>query len=385
MYKGIIFDLDGTLLDTIDDLNEAVNIALSKFNLKTINREQTLRSVGTGFRNLLDKAASYDLNYDKTDLDDLVKEFEMAYAINFKDKTKAYDGIYELLKELSDKEYPLAINTNKRESYAKELVSLHFPDIKFDFIIGESEDFAKKPDPSAANMIIDKWKLAKHQVLYVGDSEVDLLTAINANIDAIHVSWGFRSYEDVCELEFIESVKSVDRLKAIILDKRKMAYIASHFFNAAMFNWTEELASYLESSLDLKLYVPQRNDSINDKKNNDAIITDIAISKADTKMLRKSDILIANLDGLTIDDGVAGEIMAFGIMNELEKDYGIKNNRLIIGILSDMRHSGSGANRLYRNLMIIGKIKEHGQILYTYPKDLSYREELINLIKNFDN
>ena len=94
-------------------------------------------------------------------------------------------------------------------------------------------------------------------------------------------------------------------------------YLASHFFNDAMFRWTEDLAQYIEKNTGLDLYVPQRNSDINDKKTNDAIITDIKISQADTARLKEANILIANLDGLTIDDGVSAEIMAHGVIAEL--------------------------------------------------------------------
>lgn len=161
-------------------------------------------------------------------------------------------------------------------------------------------------------------------------------------------------------------------------------YIASHFFNAAMFDWTEKLAKFIEKECDVDLYVPQRNASINDKKNNDAIITDIAISQADTKELKSSNILLACLDGLTIDDGVAGEIMAHGVMAELEEEYGIRNfPRRIIGVITDMRYLGTGENKLYRNLMIIGKVKEHGQLIITYPGDDNYLYEIRDLINKY--
>src|SRR5690625_1598840 len=97
-------------------------------------------------------------------------------------------------------------------------------------------------------------------------------------------------------------------------------YFASHFFNDAMFQWTEDLACKIEQATGLDLYVPQRNGSINDKKNNDATITAAAISKADTEKLKEANILIACLDGLTIDDGVAAEVMAHGVMGEFEQD-----------------------------------------------------------------
>lgn len=150
-----------------------------------------------------------------------------------------------------------------------------------------------------------------------------------------------------------------------------------------MFRWTEDLATYIEENTDLDLYVPQRNSDINDKKNNDATITDIKISQADTAKLKEANILIANLDGLTIDDGVSAEVMAHGVMAELEEENDIDFPRMIIGIITDMRYQGTGENKLYRNLMIIGKVKEHGELVVGYAGDDSFKEKVVDLINDF--
>ena len=160
-------------------------------------------------------------------------------------------------------------------------------------------------------------------------------------------------------------------------------YFASHFFNDAMFQWTENFAQAIEAQTQLDLYVPQRNADINDKKNKDDTITALAISKADTQKLKEANILIACLDGLSIDDGVAAEIMAHGVMAEFEADHGIHFPRLILGVLTDMRSQGSGDNRLYRNQMIIGKIQEHGRVIYGYPGEKAYIQETIQAIQEF--
>lgn len=166
--------------------------------------------------------------------------------------------------------------------------------------------------------------------------------------------------------------------------KEFRAYLASHFFNAAMFTWTEMMARKIEENTNLKLYVPQRNDSINDKKNNDEVITDIGISKADTAELKKANILIACLDGIAIDPGVSAEIMGYGLIKELEEEYGIKDfPRTIIGIITDMRYLGTGENKVYRNQMVIGKVKEHGYLVVGYPTSESYIEETIEIINKF--
>lgn len=160
-------------------------------------------------------------------------------------------------------------------------------------------------------------------------------------------------------------------------------YLASHFFNDAMYKWTENLARYIEENTELEFYVPQRNADINDKKNNDDIITDIKIAQADTAELKKANIVIACLDGLTIDDGVAGEVMAHGVMAELEEEYKVDFPRMIIGVITDMRYLGTGENKLYRNLMIVGKVKEHGHLVIGYPGDDSYLEEIAKLVNDF--
>lgn len=162
-------------------------------------------------------------------------------------------------------------------------------------------------------------------------------------------------------------------------------YFASHFFNDAMFRWTEELASYIESKTEINMYVPQKNADINDKKENDDIITDIKIAQADTLELKKANILFACLDGLTIDDGVSGEIMGFGLIKEMEEEYNIsdKKPRLIIGIITDMRWQGTGDNHLYRNLMILGKVKEHGFIVEGYPGEDDYKKKIVKIVEKF--
>ncbi len=162
-------------------------------------------------------------------------------------------------------------------------------------------------------------------------------------------------------------------------------YFASHFFNSATFEWTEKVSSYIEDKTGIELYVPQRNASINDKKTNDATITDVAISKADTAELKAANILFACIDGLSIDDGVSAEIMAHGVMSELEQEHGIEGRipRMIIGIITDMRYQGTGDNRLYRNQMVVGKIKEHGVLIEGYPGDDSYLDEIVKKVNEF--
>lgn len=162
-------------------------------------------------------------------------------------------------------------------------------------------------------------------------------------------------------------------------------YFASHFFNDAVYRWTEDFARYIEQQTGISLYVPQRNDAINNKKGRDETITDIEIAKQDLKWLQKSNILIASLDGLTIDDGVAGEIMAFATMKDYEQKYHIADARprLLIGVITDMRWHGTGEYKLYRNQMVTGVVRSLGHLVEGYAGMDDYREETVKWIRQF--
>ena len=154
--------------------------------------------------------------------------------------------------------------------------------------------------------------------------------------------------------------------------RKLKGYVATHFFSEPEFEWTADLAERIraEAGLD-ELYVPQENGEINDKKNNDAIINDIAIYDADAAELRSSDVLIASLDGVEIDSGVAWEIGYFSALCE-QGD----RPRKIIGILTDMRQDGTGDNHLYRNLLVVGAVNKFGALVRT-------KDQVVEEIKKF--
>ncbi|MDE6661109.1 MAG: HAD family hydrolase [Anaeroplasmataceae bacterium] len=188
-YKLVVFDLDGTILNTLEDLKEACNYALKKFNLPSITLEQTQSYIGNGIRNLLLLASNHN-----SQIDEILISFKSYYASHYNDFTTKYEGIEEVLKFCKVNNMHLGVLTNKVEDIATKLVEEHFP-MQMEFVYGEVIGRPRKPDASFLLSLIEQYDLKKEEVLYVGDSEVDVKTSLNAGIDGVFVSYGFRSRE----------------------------------------------------------------------------------------------------------------------------------------------------------------------------------------------
>ena len=197
MIKGIIFDLDGTLLDTINDLGDSVNEALQDLNHPTHEIEAYKLKVGHGFRSLM--VNSLPEGADDSEVDKCLASFLKHYDRLYMHKTAPYKGIEELLLNLEKRGIKLAVNSNKREDYTRNLIAHAFKDIEFVDVVGQRENQAKKPDPWGANYIIGKMGLTKDEVVYIGDSNTDIKTAINAGLSSIGVDWGFRGHKELEE------------------------------------------------------------------------------------------------------------------------------------------------------------------------------------------
>mgnify|MGYP000906043308 CR=1 FL=1 len=196
-YKGIIFDLDGTLLDTIEDISDSVNEALRLLNYPVHSYEYYKLKLGSGFKNLLENSFPEDTD-EQTILEGL-DLFVKIYDDKFQNKTRPYDGVCELLNELNKLGIKMGINSNKRNDYTNQLVRRFFGDISFVGVFGEREGIPKKPDPTTALEISKLMKLSSEEILYVGDTKIDMLTASNAHFDSIGVLWGFRSYDELAK------------------------------------------------------------------------------------------------------------------------------------------------------------------------------------------
>ena len=188
-FDTVIFDLDGTILDTLDDLRDSVNFALKNNNLPCRSTEEIRAFVGNGIRLLIERAVPQ--NTEKAVVDKCFDDFKAHYKNNSANLTKPYDGVIAVLNKLKDKGIKLAIVSNKADFAVQTLVEKYFEGI-FDFSVGEKEGIRRKPFPDSVFNAMEYLGADKNTTVYVGDSEVDVETAFNSGIPCIAVTWGFR-------------------------------------------------------------------------------------------------------------------------------------------------------------------------------------------------
>lgn len=189
MKKLLIFDLDGTLLNTVTDLGKACNYALEQMGFAPHPIQAYSYMVGNGVRNLMEKAHP---DADPSTIDQLLAHFKEYYNDHCLDSTKPYPGIPELLSELDSRGIAIAVASNKYQAATDKITRGCFPDMKFVAIEGQREGRKRKPDPSIVFSILEQFPVPKREVIYVGDSAIDIETARRACVESIGVSWGFR-------------------------------------------------------------------------------------------------------------------------------------------------------------------------------------------------
>ena len=198
MKKLVIFDLDGTLLNTIEDLGQAANYALERNGYATHSMASYPYFVGNGVRRLMTRVLPEDARDDET-VDRVLGDFLEYYDVHCTDYTKPYSGMPDLLKDLRDMGVAIAVASNKYQKAVDKIIPHYFPDIPFVAIEGHREGVNVKPDPSVVFSILAQAKMAKAETLYVGDSGVDMETARRDCIDSVGVTWGFRSKKELVE------------------------------------------------------------------------------------------------------------------------------------------------------------------------------------------
>lgn len=190
--KCILFDLDGTLLNTLDDLQDAVNAALSAYALPLRTKEEVCSFVGNGIAKLVERAIPGGIKHPQ--FDDIYAYFCDYYEKHCQDKTSVYEGILPLLDQLKKEGIKLAVVSNKANFAVQELIPTYFGK-RMDAAHGEEESagIKKKPAPDMVFLTLNELSCLPEESLYVGDSEVDRQTAINAGVPCVSVSWGYRS------------------------------------------------------------------------------------------------------------------------------------------------------------------------------------------------
>jgi len=196
MKKLVIFDLDGTLLNTIADLANSTNYALSQLGFPTHEVEKYNFMVGNGVNKLFERALPEGYKTEEYVLR-VRSLFVPYYDKHNADESQPYSGIVELLEFLQSKNIRIAVASNKYQSATEKLVAHYFPNIQFVAVFGQREGIKVKPDPTIVDDILKIAKIDKGEVLYVGDSGVDMQTAKNAGVDACGVTWGFRPKDEL--------------------------------------------------------------------------------------------------------------------------------------------------------------------------------------------
>ncbi len=194
----VIFDLDGTLLNTIGDLAKACEVVLQRRQLPQHTFEEYCSFVGNGIMRLVERALPEELRTPEF-VAEVRRDFVEYYTAHIDTLTRPYEGITELLGELSRRGIRVAVASNKFQAGTEKLVGLFFPDTEFAAVLGQREGVALKPDPQIVDDILSLTGVERDKVLYVGDSGVDMQTARAAGVRSVGVSWGFRSREELVE------------------------------------------------------------------------------------------------------------------------------------------------------------------------------------------
>jgi len=203
-YYGVIFDLDGTLINSLEDIANCANLVLERHHLPTHPVNNYLKFIGEGAKMLIRKALpSYYREENTVEL--ILKEYSEEYRKNCLVKTHIYNGLSEVLDILKASGISINVLSNKPDEFTKYLVNQLFKKWSFNIVLGHKPEFPRKPDPASALHIVKQLKIAPENLCYVGDSEVDIQTAKSAHISSIAVTWGFRNSEilSACKPEYL--------------------------------------------------------------------------------------------------------------------------------------------------------------------------------------
>lgn len=197
MIKLCIFDLDGTLIDSVEDLADSTNYALRRRGLPVHPVKSYYTFVGNGIPKLIERASG--IREGEPGYHEIFDDFMQYYNAHSMDKTTVYDGMPQVVQKLNDRGILCAVLSNKADIFVKELMEKLFPPGSFVRVQGKREDYPAKPHPASLNALVQELKTCKSDCIYVGDSDVDVYTAHNAGIKCIGAEWGFRGREELSD------------------------------------------------------------------------------------------------------------------------------------------------------------------------------------------
>lgn len=212
-YDTVIFDLDGTLLNTLEDLADAVNYVMEKNGFPRRTLEEVRHFVGNGIRRLMELSVPETVTGEQ--FERVFEEFREYYTGHCQIKTRAYDGIKELLEKLHCKQYSMAIVSNKNHAAVQELNDIYFQKY-IRTAIGQKDGIRKKPAPDTVLQALKELGKSAEHAVYVGDSEVDFKTAVNAGMDCILVTWGFRTMEELADFSPKAFIRQPEEFWAVL-------------------------------------------------------------------------------------------------------------------------------------------------------------------------
>ena len=214
--KAVIFDLDGTLLNTLTDLSASVNYTLERFGFPLRSEREVRSYLGNGIRALVEKSLPADT---KDMTDECLKVFKNYYDIHKDDNTAPYDGIVDMLRSVKAAGLKTAIVSNKYDAAVQYLKDVTFSGL-IDFAVGEGNGIAAKPAPDGVWLALKKLNAVNEESVYVGDSEVDLMTAENSGLKCVAVTWGFRDREELILRGAKNVIDAPDRLASLLISGR---------------------------------------------------------------------------------------------------------------------------------------------------------------------
>ncbi|HAW13245.1 MAG TPA: HAD family hydrolase [Erysipelotrichaceae bacterium] len=213
-YELVIFDMDGTILYTLDDICDGVNASLSKHGLPVRTKDEIRRHIGNGIRHEIESSVPEGTK--ESMIDAVFHDFHAWYEIHCNDRTRPYDGIVELLEDLKQAGIHCAVVSNKADYAVKALNEIYFKGL-LEAGVGEKDGIARKPAPDEVDEVLRLLNMERNRAVYIGDSEVDIETAANAGMDCIGVSWGYRDRKWLQECGAEVIVDDVSQLRQLLL------------------------------------------------------------------------------------------------------------------------------------------------------------------------